>query len=280
MTTQKATSRRQFLLGAAALVGESLVATSCAQHVRASNARRVTVPTLPPPASTPPIASRQPLEELVPPLPSWFRSGPPTRASVGLTVDDLFSPADADALALLLDVGKAKNVHFSFFPTGGALRTHLSAGKQDVWRRAVAEGHEVGNHTYTHRPLTSLSDDDIRGEIGRTEEALDAVLGSASRYRMRLLRPPGGAGGFVNGGDPRIMSVIASMGYSMAMWSIDSNGTTGNASYLAKIMANATNGTIVLTHFTTLAEPNFAGLIDRLRNERHLEPTNITGLFT
>jgi peptidoglycan/xylan/chitin deacetylase (PgdA/CDA1 family) len=217
---------------------------------------------------------------LVPPLPSWFRSGPPARAAVALTVDDLFRPVDADALALLLDVGKAKNVRFSFFPTGGALQTHLDAGKADVWRRAVAEGHEIGNHTYTHRPLTSLSDADIRGEIGRTEETLDAVLGPASGYRMRLLRPPGGAGGFVNGGDPRIMRVITSMGYAMAMWSIDSNGTAGNASYLAKIVANATNGTIVLAHFTTFAEPNFAALVDRLRTERHLEPTNITSLFT
>ena len=43
------------------------------------------------------------------------------------------------------------------------------------------------------------------------------------------------------------MNVIVPMGYSMAMWSIDSNGTTGNASYLAKIMANATNGTIAQT---------------------------------
>jgi hypothetical protein len=65
----------------------------------------------------------------------------------------------------------------------------------------------------------------------------------------------------------------------MVMWTIDSNNTGGDASFLAKIVDNATSGSIVLTHFTTFAAPNFAPLIDRLRNDKHLAPTNITGLF-
>jgi peptidoglycan/xylan/chitin deacetylase (PgdA/CDA1 family) len=273
-------SRRQFLVGAAGAVGGALLAGACSPADRVANVRRVRVPTVRPPASRPPVVAKEPLEELVPPLPRWVRSGPSDRSLVALTLDDLFNAADADALGLLLDVGQAKNVRFSFFPTGGALQTHLAAGKQDVWRRVVGEGHEIGNHTYTHRPLTSLSDTDIRGEITRTEAVLADVLGPGTPYRMRWLRPPGGAGGFLTGGDPRIMNVVTSMGYSMAMWSIDSNGTAGNASFLARIVAAATSGSIVLTHFTTFAEPNFAVLIDRLRAERHLEPTNLSGLFT
>src|SRR5262249_20012292 len=251
-----------------ALVGAAGGPTS-----RRLRARGVRVRTVAPPTSTPAVAVKEPLEALIPPLPRWFRSGPATQAKVALSVDDLFRPADADSLALLLEVGKAANVRFSLFPTGGALQTHLDAGKQDVWRRAVDEGHEIRNHTYTHRPLPSLTDAEIRSEITRTEAVLATVLGSGSSYRMRLLRPPGGAGGFVNGGDARIVNVVTSMGYSMAMWSIDSNGTAGNQSFVAKVVKNATNGSIVLAHFTTLAEPNFPALIDRLRNERHLDST-------
>jgi hypothetical protein len=47
-----------------------------------------------------------------------------------------------------------------------------------------------------------------------------------------------------------------------------------------KVMSNATNGTIVLIHFTEFTPDGISTLIDRLRNEKKLEPTSITGLFT
>ena len=75
------------------------------------------------------------------------------------------------------------------------------------------------------------------------------------------------------------MKVITPLGYSMVMWSIDSNDTAGNASYTAKILAKAHNGSIVLTHFSTYTVGNFPALIDGLR-VRKLEPTNVSGLFS
>ena len=189
----------------------------------------------------------------------------------------MFGASGADNVAALLDIAKQKSVKFTFFPTGGALADHLAAGKQGVWRRVIDEGHEIGNHTYTHANLTKLNDQQIRDELNRTQAVLNQVLGVA--HPMRMLRPPGGAGGFTNGGDPRIMKVIIPLGYSMVMWSIDSNNTAGNASYTTKILANAHNGSIVLAHFTTYAVGNYAALIDGLRT-RKLEPTNVSGLFS
>jgi peptidoglycan/xylan/chitin deacetylase (PgdA/CDA1 family) len=196
---------------------------------------------------------------------------------VGLTVDDTFGASGADNVAALLDIAKQKSVKFTFFPTGAALANHLAAGRQGVWRRVVDEGHEIGNHSYTHSDLTKLSDQAIRDELNRTQDELNKVLGFS--YPMRMMRPPGGAGGFTNGGDPRIMKVITPLGYSMVMWSIDSNGTAGNASYTTKILANAHNGSIVLAHFTTYAVGNYPALIDGLR-ARKLEPTKLSGLFS
>ena len=88
-----------------------------------------------------------------------------------------------------------------------------------------------------------------------------------------------GAGGFTTGGDPRIMNVVSSFGYSMTMWTVDANGVKGNATFMNKVMGNATNGMIVLIHFTEFTPDGFPTLIDRLRNNK-LEPTSITGLFT
>jgi hypothetical protein len=63
------------------------------------------------------------------------------------------------------------------------------------------------------------------------------------------------------------------------MWSIDSNGTAGFQSYVNKIVAQARNGSIILLHFATFSPDNLATLIDRLRNERHLEPVTVSQLF-
>jgi peptidoglycan/xylan/chitin deacetylase (PgdA/CDA1 family) len=274
-------SRRGFLAGAAALAAEVALLTGCDGRASSSVAsppdpagRTVT-----PPTTTPPIPAKQAIQDFASPVPSYVRSGPDGRARVGLTVDDLFGVGATDSLASLLDIAKNKKVVFTFFPTGGALEGHLKAGRTDVWKRVVNEGHEIGNHGFTHTSFLRLSNQDLRNELTGTQQMLDRVLAPDLHYTMRLVRPPGGAGGHVNGGDPRVMSVITQLGCSMVMWTIDSNATGGDASFLAKIVDNATNGSIVLTHFTTFAAPNFAPLIDRLRNERHLAPTNITGLF-
>ena len=219
------------------------------------------------------------LKTLRPPLPKLIRNGPADKPRVAVTIDDLWTPAQADMLAQVLDAAKARNLKMTFFPTGGAIQDHLAAGKQDIWKRVLAEGHEIGNHTYTHSQLPRLSDDQIRFEVNHTQELLDQALGSSYSYKMRLLRPPGGAGGSGNG-DARVLGILGALGYSMAMWSIDSAYTSGNASYAAKIGSQARNGSIVLTHFATFAPGNFPPLMDRLRDERRLEQTTVTGLFS
>jgi peptidoglycan/xylan/chitin deacetylase (PgdA/CDA1 family) len=258
-------SRRSFLqkaglAGTVALAGASL------------GAARAPVPTVPP------LAARHALKRLLTPLPPWIHNGPTNRPRVAITIDDMWGTFGADNADAAMDVAKAKGVKFSFFPTGGALEEHIGLGRQAVWQRAVAEGHDIGNHTYTHTNLTKLTDDQIRGELNHTRDLLAQCLGSVP-YTMRLMRPPGGAGGLVNGGDPRIVGVVTSLGYSMTMWTVDANGVKGDAAYLNKVMSNASNGTIVLIHFTEFTPNGISTLIDRLRDKK-LEPTSITGLFS
>jgi peptidoglycan/xylan/chitin deacetylase (PgdA/CDA1 family) len=171
-------------------------------------------------------------------------------------------------------------VTFTFFPTGGALEAHLQNGLQDVWRRAARDGHNIGNHTYTHRALTGLSDQEIRDELNRTQQLLTQVLGPEYDSRMRLMRPPGGAGGFEPAGNPRIVNVVGALGYSMVMWTIDSQFTGGGLSYLDKIMRLARNGSIILLHFTTFSADYLPLLVDRLRAEKHLEPSTVSAMFS
>ncbi|WP_372697204.1 polysaccharide deacetylase family protein [Arthrobacter sp. JSM 101049] len=56
-------------------------------------------------------------------------------------------------------------------------------------RQAVAAGHEIGNHGWSHRALTSMPAEQARRELGRTDDAIAAATGASST----LMRPPYGA---------------------------------------------------------------------------------------
>lgn len=62
-------------------------------------------------------------------------------------------------------------------------------GHREEVKRMVASGHEVGNHTWDHDDLTTLSADEIRTDLARTDEAIGTITGEAPA----TMRPPYGA---------------------------------------------------------------------------------------
>jgi peptidoglycan/xylan/chitin deacetylase (PgdA/CDA1 family) len=61
--------------------------------------------------------------------------------------------------------------------------------RPDVARRAAAEGHELGNHTFDHVDAAHERDDDVlRDQLARTSAAIERAVGAAPR----LVRPPYG----------------------------------------------------------------------------------------
>lgn len=81
----------------------------------------------------------------------------------------------------ILDVLKAKGVKASFFMVGMQMEDHPR-----LVRRIVNEGHEVGNHTYTHPNLALVSDERVRLELNATQRLLETITGRSTI----LFRPP------------------------------------------------------------------------------------------
>ena len=108
------------------------------------------------------------------------RHGPVRDHAVALTFDDgpdpVFTPRVLDILAQF-------GVRGTFFVIGKRAEQH-----PEIIRAIAEAGHEVGNHTYTHRPLWLLSPRRTREEIDRCTHVLTTILGKPPRY----FRPPWG----------------------------------------------------------------------------------------
>ncbi|MDO5628340.1 MAG: polysaccharide deacetylase family protein [Mobilicoccus sp.] len=130
----------------------------------------------------------------------------------------------------VLDVLKKHEAKGTFFMVGSAARANPT-----VVRRVKAEGHAVGNHTFTHPWLTKRSAQAIRTELRRT----DAVIG-----RTTCMRPPGG---FVS---PTVRQVAKTEGKQVILWSVDPADwrRPGVQSITNGVLRAARPGSVVLMH--------------------------------
>jgi hypothetical protein len=94
-------------------------------------------------------------------------------------------------------------------------------------------GHQVASHTWTHHPLTSLTNEQIVAEIKYTEAIVYKTIGK----RMAYIRPPYGDV------DDRVRAIANALGYRIALWDEDSNDTSGAANTLDVIKSWFTHKT-------------------------------------
>ncbi|AMW06000.1 glycosyltransferase [Gemmatimonas phototrophica] len=194
---------------------------------------------------------------------------------VALTFDD---GPDPTFTAPILDTLASRHAVASFFVVGRQVQ-HLP----DLTRRIVAEGHEIGNHSWSHPDFATLSAPAVRMELAATGRAIEAVTG----HRPLLFRPP-----YIGDARPatderlRPMAIANELGYRVAALEIDTKDWF--ESDPQKIIANALsalerkNGRIILLHdaggdrASTIAA--LGPLIDSLR-ARGFELTTVAGLL-
>jgi len=160
-----------------------------------------------------------------------YRRGERT-PQVSITFDD---GPDAKHTPKILDILKEKNVKAAFFVTGKNVEKH-----PEIARRIVAEGHEIGNHTYSHKELVRLTRKRIIKELDRTGEAIRNACGVSTD----LFRPPRGMY------RQATRSLLMKLGYKIILWSVSSvdwRRTSPNW-ILNRIRRYARFGSIILFH--------------------------------
>ncbi len=113
-----------------------------------------------------------------PTYPALYHQGAADKTKVALTFDD---GPDPTWTPRILDVLKARGLKATFFLIGRNVEDH-----PDLVRRIIAEGHEIGNHTYTHGNLAEMPEWRQRLELGSTERLIEAETGRSTT----LFRPP------------------------------------------------------------------------------------------
>jgi peptidoglycan/xylan/chitin deacetylase (PgdA/CDA1 family) len=123
---------------------------------------------------------------------------------------------------------------------------------QAVVRRMIADGHQVGSHTYAHPDLATLGDAAVITAMTDLEEALDAIIGVTPTY----MRPP-----FFSYND-QTLAVLGELGYHVIHADIDTFDymfrDIGNLTGAANLEAGiAAGGNLALAHDVSLNRSYF-----------------------
>lgn len=141
----------------------------------------------------------------------------------------------------ILDTLKANDVTATFFITAHYLNTN-----EDLVKKMIENGNDVGNHTVNHYSMPSISDEKIEEEVMKLHTAVYEKTG----YEMKYFRPPKGEY------SERVLAKINSLGYKTIMWSFAYDDwdekKQGRESYgKEKILNNIHSGAVILLHATS-----------------------------
>jgi peptidoglycan/xylan/chitin deacetylase (PgdA/CDA1 family) len=156
----------------------------------------------------------------------------PSRKLVAITLDDGI-PFDTR----ILDLFEQKNIRCTTFLLGQFVKTH-----PELVKRLDRDGFEIANHTWDHKNLTKLSNEEIRSELRRTQDAISAITGNQAPY----MRPPGGAT------NTRVRKVAGEMGFRVVLWNRSFADTSTKATptkEFRNVMDGLQPGDIILCHW-------------------------------
>jgi peptidoglycan-N-acetylglucosamine deacetylase len=152
---------------------------------------------------------------------------------IALTFDD---GPNGKLTPRLLDLLAQHHIHATFFVVG-----ENAAQYPEILQRAAREGHEIGNHSWSHPNFAKMSEDAVRSQVKRTEDAIVSATG----VRPTLLRPPYGS---ITTREKHWLH--DDLGYQIILWDVDPLDwkNPGPSVVTNRIVKETRAGSIVLSH--------------------------------
>jgi peptidoglycan-N-acetylglucosamine deacetylase len=132
-------------------------------------------------------------------------TAPRRPGEIALTFDDGPNP---EWTPRLLDILASHDVKATFFMLG-----KFAVGQKELVRRVAAEGHLIGDHSWSHPKLSRCSSRRIEEELRNTKNALEQIVGS----KVRFFRPPFGAR------RPAVFRIARELGLEPVLWNAMTN---------------------------------------------------------
>ena len=161
-----------------------------------------------------------------------YHSRPNDRMEIALSFDDGPHPR---LTPVILSILEEYGIRATFFMVGENVGYYPAAA------RAVADGgHEIGNHTFSHRKFGRLGEEEIRCEIFSCEEAISRV----SDAPVRLVRPPEGQM------SEAMRQAVGGMDYRVILWDVDTRdwAHTPPETITRHVLDTVQAGDIILMH--------------------------------
>ena len=151
----------------------------------------------------------------------------------------------------ILDTLKEKNVRAVFFVTYDYCKRN-----PELVKRMIAEGHTVGNHTWSHPSLPECSPDELYSELSLLHQYVRDNFG----YEMYVMRPPKGEF------SERVLACAKELGYTTVLWSFaypdwDVNNQPDPEQAFAKITEKSHNGAVYLLHAVSETNASILGRV-------------------
>jgi peptidoglycan/xylan/chitin deacetylase (PgdA/CDA1 family) len=171
---------------------------------------------------------------------------------------------DPEITPYVLDCLAGRGVSATFFVLGARVSSKEGAA---IARRASAEGHQIGNHTFTHTtPLGELDATAALEEVEKTEQALSWL-----QQPTRLFRPFGRAGALgPHLLHPAVIRKLQSGEYTCVLWNSVPGDWHDPDGWLSRAIADCRTrpwSLVVLHDLPTGAMSHLGEFIDRLIDE-------------
>ncbi|MDQ0200989.1 polysaccharide deacetylase family protein [Neobacillus ginsengisoli] len=159
----------------------------------------------------------------------------------------------------LLNFLKERNISLTFFLQGWWVEQY-----PEYALMIKNSNQEIGNHSYSHRDMRTLSVEEIHMEITQTNKIINEVLGVTPKY----FTPPSG---YI---DTKVLEIAARLKMVTVLWSLDTlDWKIKNANEIIdKIVPNIKNGSIILMHPTESSLKALPYMVEKaLEKNYHIE---------